>query len=361
MRIYLDNIIFDLQRAGGVSAYWSELCERFRERTEVTFIEDARAESNIFRKQLLLPRERVIRTGVLPVCLKRYMPDVRILPEGSIFHSSYYRTHLQQNIANVVTVYDFIYEFYRNGLPRLVHRIQKWFAIRRADGIIFISANTSRDLKRVYPKLTCKRDIIIFPAASDRYKVIKESGKDGTNSAHREKSILFVGDRMPYKNFRLTVQTVSMLPGYRLWVVGRALSDEEARWVSFHLGNRYEVFENIGSDRLNLLYNRAFCLSYPSEYEGFGIPILEAMQAGCPVVAIDRSSLEEVAGCAALAASGRTPEAFAWAIRQLEDKHFRQKIIDAGLRQSRKFSWDRCVEQTLTFYCKVLRAKFGDS
>jgi glycosyltransferase involved in cell wall biosynthesis len=361
VRIYLDNIIFSLQRAGGISAYWGELCQRLHDCTESFFIEDQGAELNVFRKEFHLPHRRVLRTGVLPVGLKRYMPDVRILPEGSIFHTSYYRPHFQPRVANVVTVYDFIYEFYRRGLPKLVHRIQKWFAIKRADGIICISASTFNDLKRLYPKLTYKRSVVIPLAASDNYRVMQESHADGVDLPERERIILFVGDRMLYKNFRLAVQTVSRLPAYRLWVVGKALSDGEARYTRFHLGHRWDLFENIESDQLNSLFNRAFCLLYPSEYEGFGIPILEAMQAGCPVVTTGRSSLEEVVGSAALIAPDKTAEAFSRSIRQLEDECRRQKIISAGVGQARKFSWDRCADETLKFYGEVLRTKFGTS
>jgi glycosyltransferase involved in cell wall biosynthesis len=359
VRIYLDNIIFSLQRAGGISNYWGELCKSLHSRTDAVFVEDERAQSNLFRQRIALSPERVVRNEQIPVWLRRYLPDLSGVPEGSIFHSSYYRSHLPSKVANVVTVYDFIYEHHRRGMPRLVHRFQKWLALRRADGIICISGNTFRDLKELYPNVRRRKIAVIPLAASETYRKIESEEAERYSEVGVGNNILFVGGRNGYKNFRLAVRAVSTLPQFHLCIIGKPLRKEESRYVSLHLGSRWHSVQNPDPDKLNSLYNRAFCLLYPSEYEGFGIPILEAMQAGCPVVTADRSSLAEVVGAAAVISSDKTAEAFARAIRQLENEGCRQKMMSAGLVQARKFSWDRCVEQTLNFYHEVFHAKFG--
>ena len=121
----------------------------------------------------------------------------------------------------------------------------------------------------------------------------------------------------------------------------------------------YFHYQGISAEDLNILYNNAFCLLYPSSYEGFGIPVLEAMRAGCPVVSTNLSSIPEVAGDAGLLVNNIKVEEFVKEIEKLEDNEFRDKIIAKGLEQSKKFSWDRCFEETFEFYKEVVGKKFS--
>src|SRR5262249_5263938 len=101
-------------------------------------------------------------------------------------------------------------------------------------------------------------------------------------------------------------------------------------------------------------YNRAAVFAYPSLYEGFGLPILEAMACGAPVVSATGSSLPEVAGEAALFADPRDPEEFtAQVARVLREPGLRAQLVEAGLRRAREFSWRRTAEQTLAVYHSV--------
>ena len=140
-------------------------------------------------------------------------------------------------------------------------------------------------------------------------------------------------------------------------VGGGRLSDKELRELDDKLTNRYVHLQNIDNQQLNLLYNHAFCLLYPSEYEGFGIPILEAMQAGCPVVTTRASSIPEVCGDAALMVQEICADKFAEEIKKLNDKNIRKEMTDRGFRNAKKYSWDRVYKETVEFYNKILERR----
>ncbi len=135
--------------------------------------------------------------------------------------------------------------------------------------------------------------MVIPHAASDSFHPIPE--------VEPVDQVLFVGSRSGYKNFRSVVDALSSLHDLRLVCVGGGpLSPDEVRLLEKLLPGRYNWSGYLSSEELNLEYNKSACQVYPSVYEGFGIPVLEAMQAGCPVVAVKSSSMPEVAGDAAL-------------------------------------------------------------
>lgn len=351
MRIYLDNIIFFLQKSGGISVYWYELERRaLATHDDLTVVEPGDRHNNIFRKQLNIPEEVIVSESRLWQKWLRYSALSITLPERAIVHSSYYRISTRRNAVNIVTVHDFTYERFRSGPAKWIHTLQKRRAIRYADGIICISENTKRDLLKFFPDMQGKKIKVIYNGVSDLFR----PGTGTDLSAGDPPYILYVGDRKaPYKNFAIAVDVLNRLKGYHLFIVGSVLSQEETSLLSDRLGGRYRHYANISSEALNDLYSRAFCLLYPSSYEGFGIPVVEAMKAGCPVVAANRSSIPEVAGEAALLVDSIVPESFLEAIRLLEEDETRKACIAKGITQAEKFSWDQCFQETMAFYNDV--------
>lgn len=356
MNLVLDNIIFSLQRAGGISVYWYELLRRMqRDKCTFQMIEHQRATSNIFRKQLDFDRAMLLDDRQLPPWLSRYLAYPAARGGRFLYHSSYYRRPRLAGAANVVTVYDFTYERFRRGVPKWVHSMQKKAAVSAANGIICISESTRRDLLRFYPEIPESKVQVIYLGASELYKPLAPADRRLLPSGLLDAPfVLFVGGRDSYKNFRLALESVAALPDYWLVSVGGGeLKPREAELSQKLLQGRHIHCPAVENERLNLFYNCAHALLYPSGYEGFGIPIIEAMAAGCPVIAAKISAIPEACGDAGVLVDEIRQDAFAEQILKLENAEFRNGVIDRGYAQARRFSWENCYLETLSFYEKI--------
>ncbi|MDA7643391.1 glycosyltransferase family 4 protein, partial [Akkermansiaceae bacterium] len=272
----------------------------------------------------------------------------------SIFHSSYFRFSRNKSVKNITTVYDFTYELHIKGLSAKFHKMQKGLAIKNASGIICISESTKKDLLSFYPDLDSETIRVIYLAASDCYYKINNLDILETRfaSLKGKKILSFVGKRIKYKNFSLAVNMLKNLPKeYHLVIIGGGdLNNDEIDLLSF-IEKRFTHFKNVNSEELNIVYNISFCYLYLSEYEGFGIPVLEAMQAGCPVLAQNISSIPEVYGKVDnLVMNINSVSECCEKILRLEEVTYRKKVIDQGIRNAENFSWDKTFNQTFDFY-----------
>lgn len=358
MKIVLDNIKLSDQRAGGISAYWCELLTRIvRDKLNYSVIEHNFAlTNNLFRSRITVPPENIIKDKNIPIKLLRYIPVFNKFAKNTIFHSSYYRYGTQPGLLNIVTVYDFIYEHYRHGIPRIVHHAQKKCAIQHAAGIICISNHTKYDLLRHFPNLDESIIKVIHLGISSDYKVFEDTPLIPTELQEfvNKKYVLFVGDREGYKNFKIAVDVIEQLKDLTLiFVGGPTMTENERIMLNKKLPNRFHHLTGIDCKLLNVLYNFAFCLLYPSSYEGFGIPVAEAMKAGCPVVASCTSSIPEVGGDAVLMVDTITSDNFISKLKLLDDSVVRRDMIIRGLQRVDRFNWETTYNETLSFYEQI--------
>lgn len=361
MDLFLDNIIFNLQQSGGISVYWYEIIKRLllNSSFNIKFIEKNGVEKNLFRKNLLINSNKIdVINSVLPLSIQRILPVKINYQNKFIFHSSYYRISNNPLAINVVTLHDFIDKYYPSGIRKKVHLKQIENSLIKANGIICISKNTKNDLLKYYPKLENKTIKVIYNGVGDEFFVLDNIILPEKYSfLSTKKYILFIGRRNDsYKNFKLAVNSLKDLTEFNLLLVGGGqLTTKETEFLNKLIPNRYFLITNVSNIDLNIIYNNAFCLLYPSLYEGFGLPILEAMKAGCPVITTNKSSLPEIAGEAALFIEPINEESIIKNIRLLLDLTFRENLIKKGIIQSSKFSWDKTVDLLTELYNIILK------
>ena len=273
-----------------------------------------------------------------------------------IWHSTYYTSPWQWKGKRVATVHDLITEkfaasFFQTSSIRF--RQEKGCSKREADAIICVSQTTAQDLQEWY-RIDPSRVRVIYNGVSDVFRLIDSSVELVDPQIH-DPFLLYVGARYhEYKNFD------GLLFAYSHWrlrsdiplvVVGKPWSKDEIRQLTeLGLVESVHLLTNCSDQRLCLLYNSATALIYPSKYEGFGLPLIEAMRCGCPIIASRILSSIEVAGEIPIFFDLDEPDsmlaAFDQALREGRDSLRTQ----AGLAHANLFSWDRASRQTLEVY-----------
>lgn len=325
MKVYYDGIISSLQKTGGISVYFRELIERmpsgsFEWAGDALF--DGVTDAKIFDDRLF-ERYRCARN-----------------PADSIFHSSYYRLP-RRSSPTVLTMHDFTHEKITKGVKGAIFSAYKRLAARSADRIICVSENTARDLGVLFG-IKGENIRVVYNGVSSTYHKL--------SNTTTEEYVLFVGSRAPYKRFDEVAKAVANSP-YRLVIVGPELTPRERTLLnSIMLPGQFSFEGYVGNERLNKLYNRAFCLAYPSDYEGFGIPVLESMSTGTPVICQRKSSIPEVAGEAGVYIDQADADSILRSINSLKIGRNREAYARAGLNQAKKFSWDKCASETINIY-----------
>lgn len=356
MKIYLDNIIFSKVKNGGVSNYWYELIQYLEKQTkdELTYFESMDASENFHRKKLDLSSQNTI--DVKSSSFHRFLPISYSSDEKVIYHSSYYRGLSGcKNKIEVTTVYDFIHSYYSDFPKKQLHNFLKFNSIERSNGIICISHNTYNDLAKFYKLKKNQKATVIHVGVSDDYFPIKEYTLKEQQFI-KEKSItddfiLFVGGRTGYKNFDFVVSVLNDNPLLKLVIVGGGeITEYERKLFSNNALMRVTHLKTVENSELNVLFNLAKALVYPSSYEGFGIPVVEAMRAGCSVIGLNNATIREVAEKSAILLDTLSVSEFNTKFSNLNNLDFRKLAIEIGLEESKNYSWEKCSRETREFY-----------
>jgi alpha-1,3-rhamnosyl/mannosyltransferase len=283
---------------------------------------------------------------------------------AALYHSAYYLMPYAPGVPSVVTCYDLIpliYPQYFSALQRVIFRTAHWLALRTARVTLAISEATKSDLVRVFH--VDPRRIVVTPLAAAAH--FQPPGRSEIDRVRQQyalppRYLLYFGSNKPHKNVPRLVEAFAKadVPECALVIAGQW--DErypEAQQATERLGLQH-VVRYIGpapDADLPALYGGAELFVFPSEYEGFGLPVLEAMACGAAVVCGNRSSVPEVAGDAALLCDPRDVNSLAGAIEQaLTDRDLRSTLAQRSVRRAAQFSWEQTAQQTLRVYRSVL-------
>ena len=342
----LDCVIFGLQRFGGISNYWRHLLDGISETrkfSDANLIMPKKITYGDYEpfncNKFTLSKER------FPSYLARYL-HCKIYQANSIFHTSYYRTPSKVTKGHVVTAYDFMYERYRKGLPKTLHTIQKRKSLNAADIVSCISSFTRNEIIDFFPEIdSSKLKVVHLGVEADTFYPEKLD-----DFREYETSVLFVGDRKGYKRFDLAVAAISPLIDLKLLIIGPPLTTEEKNRLDLIIPLRWKELGYVSSSTLRKVYSSALAFIFPSDCEGFGLPLLEAAACGCPVISSSGGSLPEIGLNSVLYAKNQRYEDYADALYILRDEEVRNKFIKLGLMRVLDFSWENTVKKTLDIY-----------
>lgn len=366
IKICYDHQIFSMQKYGGVSRYFYEVVRRISEYPDVDVVVLALANINQYLcnglpgKLIGQHLPNIPKSGML---LKR-LNNIISRPianqcKPDIFHETYYSMTdcCPYSAKRVLTVHDMIHEKFSNHFSQRDKTQQiKAHAVKKADHIICVSENTRQDLISLL-NVSEEKISVVYHGYSliPHNKVIKYV-------KIKKPFILYVGSRNGYKNFEglLRVYSKSPLLKNRLSIVcfggGNFSARESSLFESLHISQGNIEHVSGTDDVLAGLYASATVFVYPSLYEGFGIPPLEAMSFGCPVLSANVSSMPEVVGDAAKLYNPANETEMRIAIESVVSNPERaQALVERGYDRIKKFSWDKCARDTLNVYKKILQ------
>ena len=293
-----------------------------------------------------------------------------------LLHSPCLTAPLTHACPLVMTIHDMIWlfpqQYSRSGKSSLQWKLMEWYqltvpriASRRAAAIITVSELSREDIVR---HLGVNPDCIYVTheAVSSSFQPVNAPGvvrSLRTKYDLDSKYILAIGSSDPRKNITTLVNAYALLPAslqaeYHLVIVWTApvLATSISKIIQDLGISQYVHFLfQVPNEDLVILYNEASLFVFPSLYEGFGLPVLEAMACGTPVVAANTSSIPEIAGDAALLVEATDPEAISKAMAQvLSDDQLASEMVQKGLERNANFSWEKCARETLMVYKQTL-------
>lgn len=365
MKILIDNQIFEQQKFGGISRYFNQLQQGNDNivRMEL-FIQESPKENlapntiyqRIQRKleKVFFDQQSIQKEIIIPE--EFYISQIKNL-DYDIFHPTYFDNYFLNHLTKpfVLTVYDMIHEKYAEYFENNVDSINKRKLCEKASKIIAISNSTKNDLIDIFNIPKEKIEVIYLATDYDSISAIKPS-IDLLDMRY----LLFTGNRYIYKNFFTFLIAVSpILKQYKdlqLICTGPNFNTLEKRWIE-DLGITDKVksiFCNNDSE-LVYLYQHAECFIFPSLYEGFGFPILEAFACNCPVISSNGGSLPEIAENAAVYFNPKDIREMRQAIHNvISDLSLRKELVEAGKLRLKDFSWKKCQTETNLLYSKLV-------
>ena len=383
MRILYDHQIFSYQNYGGISRYFANIIanlpkgvkadisikftnnEYVKKLKLVNDIEEPYkaidkfiTKKNFKGKASLFKVAKKLYPGKFIdsiTCNRNYSIEIIKQQQFDVFHPTYYDDYFLEYLGEkpfVVTVHDMIHELYPEMFNDTQLAVRKARLIKSAAHIIAVSENTKRDIMNILDVPDSRISVIYHANALERV--------NGTHQENPGKYFLYVGGRSNYKNFMFFASAIQPIleNSQNLSVIctGRGFNTRETDYLK-SLGV-YNRFISISTDdkELAILYSNAIALVFPSYYEGFGIPILEAFEMGCPVLLSNIGSLKEVAGDAAIYFDPKNMVSLRSAIINILNNHaLRDSVKFKGYEKIKEFSWEKSALETARIYQEIIK------
>lgn len=350
MKVFFDGRIFGKQAVGGISRLAFELMQNLHKYPEVSqfFYHGLHVDRYPFEKKQFRGYWGLQAPDFMPLQALNFLNNVGVeyyygrMEAGMMYHTFLYGVPSRPRGPVVVHCHDMIQELFGAGEKTIAFKKE---AFEKADLIVAISQSTKNDLLKIYPSLLPEKVAVVPLGVSEVFFKPNMS----TNLTARP-YMLYVGPRnYSYKNFNLLLEVFI----------------EKKYFLDFDLvlvGGEKELPVNepwlrkvaCGDQELANLYAGATAFVYPSLYEGFGIPPLEAMAAGCPVIASNTSSIPEVVGDAGLLFNPHSKESLQVALEKVaHSPQLRADLIERGKARARQFTWDAMANHMHEEYKKL--------
>lgn len=363
MKVFFDHQIFSMQRFGGISRYFANIHNYLNRHghsdsrilalyTRNHYVRNLQFPLNNFCGELLLKKQRKLERWN-----KRYSRYIINKNDFDLLHPTYYDPYFLSNLKKpfVLTVHDMIHELFPEYFSPYDQFVPfKRTTITKADHIIAISQSTKKDLQQIFNIPDHKITVVYHGYMQNHHE------DDPTFTPPYQDYLLYVGDRgTGYKNFARFIRAVQPLMNrYNINLICTGGGDwgVAERELLIRAGIQDRTMQISATEaQLNMLYQKAVAFVFPSLYEGFGFPILEAFKNNCPVITSNTSCFKEVGGEAAAYFDPYQQEDMTHVIESVISNDDKATLLkNRGRQQLSLFSMHKCMESTLEVYRKLV-------